>query len=495
MLLFLLANCHFRHAARYNATSGEFTNFASIQPCDSYGIFMYELYQRKELNSRDHYEAYRAFENWSWLRNIVQSSRWTSWISDWVPRLRPKKDFRFIFNTNLDIQIGGPEKRSSWVDWARVALLWQSGLSDQTHKDQSHPPGRLLLNSTNFVGVLASALEVLKAEFLKEHNITITSAVIAKPQWIYNDLDNLIDQACLKANLEVLDKMSRSEAAMKIATKAGKSEPLVLEQSGYDFRLQRPSSSMGRDDLSAAWIPARLASEMLESLGFIVNGTIETLNAASMRLVVEVAKTRTMLRYAYMKEPDLFDEQESMIIVPDFGATGFTFMKPLPGENISRVEEEFVQAIQEAVETMLLNYDEVHEYQKDQSFLSSTDIDEADTLQAAFSDLAKTIPHPLAASGRSWWHSIDALLVLADFPDANLIMRGAMRAIRLIPGLDCGSISDKSFLEYDLAARGAALEASKYVEHWEEEERWKKCESESCEFEEEGSLMTEHEEL
>ena len=53
------------------------------------------------------------------------------------------------------------------------------------------------------------------------------------------------------------------------------------------------------------------------------------------------------------------EENASMIIVLDFGVSGFTLAKSLPYANITRVEREHVDAVQEAVGKMLLSHKEV----------------------------------------------------------------------------------------------------------------------------------------
>jgi hypothetical protein len=462
---------------------------------------MYELYQRKQLDNRNWHETYFAYAKWWPLRNIVQSSFLTSWIGDLVPQL--SNNFRYTFNTNLNDPITNPRKALAWTDRLKAILPWQSSTNEQIFEHQSLAHGSLPLNITNFVDVVASALERLKTEVLKTHNISITSAVIATPYWINNDIDRLVERACLKTKLEILDKRERAEAARYIPFKAGKAESLVLEQCGYDFRLSKPLSSMRRDDLSSSWIPARLTSEMLESLGFVTNGTVESLNAATQSLAIEIAKTRQILRYAYAKEPELFNKEESTIVVPNFGSNDFTFEQSLPGANISRIEKAYTGKVQRAVETMLLKRQEIQKYQKDNNLLDDLEND-GEVLEAAAVDLAKTVSHPQAASGGSWWDSIDAVLVIADFPDNGLIQRAAVRAIGSIPSIECSNVFSPAYVQYDLVARGAALEASIWIGYWENKERERRCSGDDnpyeCwnnknEEEEEVDEEVEHEEL
>jgi hypothetical protein len=459
-----------RYAVQYNTTLEEYTNIASIRPPDQYGVFMYQLYQRQEENSRKHYAAWMAFEKWSLLRKVVQSSTLTSWIRDWVPQLRPKEEFRFSFDNDLDAQVANTKKFSTWVEWARAKLQWGDQLITPKGRFTKMP-----LNSTNFIDVLASALEDLKDEILEKSNIRITSAIVATPYWIHSALDALVKQAGLKANLEILDIRARDEAAMYIPFKAGKTKSLLLEQSGYDFRLSKRDSSMDLAELSATWIPAHLASEVLESIGPVVmNSTMDSWNEATGRLMEEIAMARNILIYGHGQEPGIIDKENCTIVVPNFGSPDFVLTLSLPGINITRVEAAYIQEVQQAVETMLLKHGEVYEYRKDNPYFDNLD-DDPDAAKVAVLEFAKTVPHPQAASGGSWWHSIDALLVLADFPDSTLINRAALGAISSIPSMECANVFDRAYRQYDLAARGAALEASNWIEYWENEERAKKC--------------------
>jgi hypothetical protein len=421
---------------------------------------MYELFQRRELNAKKHWDEYQAFAKWNWLRNLVRGlnhtimqSTWTSWISRWLPHTTLNEDFRYQFNVDLDSPMTVPKPLD-------------------TRKDSS----RLPLNSSNFIDILASALEELKVECISVHNVTITSASVAEPAWIYNELLQLVISAFHNANIEVLSQRSRSDSAMKVASRIGRSEPLVLEQCGYSFNMQRRSSSMTANELNAGWVPNRLANEMLQDSGPLLDETDESLNSAAGRLVFEIAKARNILKYSYGEKPSDIEEQDAMIIVPDFGITDFAFASPLPGKNVSQAEENFTQAVQNSVESMLLKYSEVFEYQRANNLLEDVSETDPNTPRTSIVDFAKTIPHLQAQKGESWWETIDAILVLADFPDMNLIRRGACRAVTEIPGLECENVFNASFSEYGLAARGAALEADEFVKYWEMEQRWKRCE-------------------
>lgn len=100
----------------------------------------------------------------------------------------------------------------------------------------------------------------------------------------------------------------------------------------------------------------------------------------------------------------------------------------------------------------------------------------------------------------SWWEPIDALVVVADFPDSFLMMKGGSQGLYQNPGFVDGYVN----WDYDVAAKGAALEAKTYLEGWEEDQRWARCAedetqcddmSEERDVDDDSETSVEHEEL
>lgn len=414
------------------------------------------------MNEKIWHKDYQEYESWKPLRKIVQITPWAAWFAGWAPQL--SNEYRYSFNNDLDQPLEDSSGSLAWFSRLRLSLLGQVSADDQISEQ---PKVDLSLSNINFVNIFASALEAVKMQTLETYNITITSAVITKPSWIFNELDNLLDQACLKADVEVLDKLDRAEAARLVASKAGKTKALVIEQWNYGCVMYRPYSSMNCGSLDALWVPRTLLDRMLNS-GVEHNGTKNSLHAFKMHLLNEVARTRSHLKYLYANERELFDKEETTIVVPHFGSPNFTFTQSLSGANISHVEEEYIANMQLEIETMLLR-DEFHSFMKDNDLPLSLD-------QNVTVNLAKTISHPEVASGGSWWKSIDAIIVVADFPDHRSIDIAAMRAIASIRDGECGNVFSQDFSHYDFVARGAALHAITFVENWDEHKRTSGCE-------------------
>ncbi|KAH7380995.1 hypothetical protein BKA64DRAFT_226493 [Cadophora sp. MPI-SDFR-AT-0126] len=59
---------------------------------------------------------------------------------------------------------------------------------------------------SGFIFSAAELLEGLKRSVLQEHNITITSAIVSRPSWMFDENSDMIDEACVLAGIEVLEQ-------------------------------------------------------------------------------------------------------------------------------------------------------------------------------------------------------------------------------------------------------------------------------------------------
>jgi hypothetical protein len=233
----------------------------------------------------------------------MASSPLITWFSHWLPVVPLDKDFRYNFKTNLNEPPAASQKALSLTEWAQSSLTALLPWRRNPPSEAQDLEPQLSLDSMNLVNILTSAPTASKDESLRKSNISIAFAVISKPKWIFTDMDQLLEEACLNANIALFTQIPHFESAIRLANEAGKSNPLVLEQSSYHFNLLRRSSSMSADELHGAFIPGRLTSEMLQAqAGF--EGTAESLNKATIRLVQEIASAKKLLRYEQASEPD-----------------------------------------------------------------------------------------------------------------------------------------------------------------------------------------------
>jgi hypothetical protein len=94
------------------------------------------------------------------------------------------------------------------------------------------------LTRSNFILSVLELLEELKEISATEHNITITSATISQPSWAWNEVNALFDEACLLADIEVLEQPhNRIDISAKTVT-SGKSL-LIIDHGYYHLGIHR----------------------------------------------------------------------------------------------------------------------------------------------------------------------------------------------------------------------------------------------------------------
>lgn len=332
---------------------------------------MYELFELRQADSRNWMAEWALYARWSWFRtairivkDIAACSRWTLWIGDMLPNFKPDSEWRYTFKTSL----GDPVQVEavSWGSWIRgmlpKSLQWHRPGSDPTIEEPSTP---LPLTKSNFVDVLAAALEAIKAEARTKHNVNITSAVVTKPGWILNELDKLVKEACLKAEIETFTLLNRVEAAMEVAKHTGKQKLLLLEQTGYSFRVHEASftpddgaqGSMSINALSAGWIPSRLMEELLQAAMLEEQAAARRYAVSKVRLAQEISKARALQRLQV--GPNVGPGHDAWVVVRKL-LGGSTLDTSLPWEMIERVEGEYIDVVQEAVEDMLRKNHDIH---------------------------------------------------------------------------------------------------------------------------------------
>lgn len=93
------------------------------------------------------------------------------------------------------------------------------------------------------------------------------------------------------------------------------------------------------------------------------------------------------------------------------------------------------------------------------------------TARAKEIETARTIPALVELA--SWYKPIDALVILADLPDSPLLVAGGCRGLCVSPGWD--KVDGFVNWDHDIAAKGAALDAMRFLPGWEEERQWERC--------------------
>jgi hypothetical protein len=133
------------------------------------------------------------------------------------------------------------------------------------------PPKPLTKN--NFVMSLVELLDQLKNVLIQEHSITITSAIISRPEWAFNEIGDLFDEACLLADIEVFEQHhSRVEIVTRAIDPGG--AVLVIDHGQYFMDIHRKQwdptngefgggESMYLDYYGTMWILRELANRII----------------------------------------------------------------------------------------------------------------------------------------------------------------------------------------------------------------------------------------
>ena len=227
------SHSHSRDAVQFDAISKEFTNLATIASPGHYYTFMHNTFQQQQLQQRNHQDAWSRYARWSSsgklmrnLKDTMASSPLTPWLNHWLLILLPDEEFMPEFKTDFDDPQVASREALSLVEWVRSSLTALLPWPRHPQPQAQDLEPQLSFNSTNLVNILMSALGAIKGEVLRKSNITITSAVISKPKWPFNELDQLLEEACSNANFEAFTLIERSQSAIRLAKRSWKFEPV-----------------------------------------------------------------------------------------------------------------------------------------------------------------------------------------------------------------------------------------------------------------------------
>ena len=197
-----------------------------------YASYMHVFYYRKNHGTSELPYIPHELVQESWYWGFVSNGMtWMNGIGESAynnvpPILRIVLDY-IRFPEDSDVPRKPQSKYRHLLPKLRNRRL-QARLSKRLQASEGPPA----LFRDNFVSVLLELLETLKRVSLADHNITITSATISRPSWVSTELNYLFDEACLLADIEVLEQPhSRVDMSTKEVT-SGKSV-LVIDHGYY----------------------------------------------------------------------------------------------------------------------------------------------------------------------------------------------------------------------------------------------------------------------
>jgi hypothetical protein len=227
---------------------------------------------------------------------------------------------------------------------------------------------------------LVHTLKTLKFKVQKEHNITITSAVIARPDWMGNELNDLVDEAVLRAGIE---SWQQSEERTSLALMTVDIEPgdraLLLQHSLYHFSIHERSRETKNRAVSSTMSGHQFShltgSSLLHSLALrLINSRkirSEDSNVAQSfsALLHRIDQVRWNMTHDLVGDPNIpFVERNASIdlsgLLEEDQATGI-----LRGRDIQKLGDEMIEGMVETILSKLFDHDGYLAYIRGTSFL------------------------------------------------------------------------------------------------------------------------------
>ena len=377
--------------AVYANGKDNFTNLAVVGngnlPGNEYGTYMYSLYaaQRDWRNVAPQIIDYDNDESRepsaSWLEQLSTASQpvkqlFKSWIcSDSSGYWRfPKYLYKdFCFTSNGDWEYGPKRPRSRYqhlLTEARMNRL-RSILPKWFRHAQSTKKTR-----SKLILYIVECLERIKELTLRDHGIRITSAIISLPHWACNEYDDIFDEACLLAGIEVLEQPhDRSIMATKpLAVDVG--PVLVLDHGFYQLGIHRSTwnehdkqyhqrSSIDHTEFGTIFLLRRLANRVI--WGSNLNATEDYRGWARTLVHPLVLKEVSDARLQINHRPDWskdikFENRTVGVNLAD--STGFLTVLNMTGEDVEKVEQQYVKEISTKILRSITKHEELFEYAK-----------------------------------------------------------------------------------------------------------------------------------
>jgi hypothetical protein len=227
-----------------------------------------------------------------------------------------------------------------------------------------------------FIMDIVEYLDRIKQIALSDHGVKVTSAIISRPSWANNEYDDIFDEACLLAGIEVLEQPSDriSLATKTLTTDVG--PVLVLDHGHYYLNVHRSTwderdkeyhqrGSMQLDQYGTVWILSQLANRII--WGYNLNVTEGerdwpgSVNGHS--IITQAMDARLQIKYRRDWPEDLEFENRS-VAVNLADETGFVRALNMTGKDVVRVEREYTEEVKRGIEQNVWKHMEIHEYMR-----------------------------------------------------------------------------------------------------------------------------------
>lgn len=380
------ANQYHRTAIYANSTSN-FTTLAIVGnlPGNEYFDYMYAPYAKiKDWGNDDHVivdDDDEDLPDETWLEKAsVLASQWKKDFASWSCRrrwpvlMRRTMQRQFCF-AEWEYPPQGPRSRyRHLLSQSRMNRLrnlmpkWFRSLKSKQ------------MTKSKLIMYLVEYLEQIKQISLAEHGIKITSAIISRPSWMYSKYDDIFDEACLLAGIEVVEQPhSRVDMATK-ALSTDEGPVMVLDHGHYYLNIHRSTwdeynkqyrqrGSMNLDYYGTTWVLKQLANRILWD--YNRNATVEergwSRTVENQVVVMQTLGARLQIKYRRDWPEDLeFEKRTVGVNLTD--STGFLRVLNMTGEDVRRVDKEYVEEISDVMLTGLWKHKEIHQYMRSKLF-------------------------------------------------------------------------------------------------------------------------------
>jgi hypothetical protein len=220
---------------------------------------------------------------------------------------------------------------------------------------------------------IVDLLEEIKRMSLSEHNIAITSAVISRPSWTYNDIGDLFDEACLLANIEAWEQPhNRVDIASK--TLKGHGPAIIIDHGHYhmDVHLStwddRDNQHYGRESIGLDHFGGSYILEtLLQRIIGVFNSNVTesernwTRDIHFPNTIRQVHDARMQIRYGRNWPEDL-EFQNRSTSVNLTSSTGLLRVLNMTGQDIWDVEMKYVEEVSASIQEFVFRPEAPWEY-------------------------------------------------------------------------------------------------------------------------------------
>lgn len=342
------------------------------------------------------------------------------------------------------------------------------------------------LTKSEFVFLIYQLLVDLKSQAQKEHNISITSAVLGVPPWVPYELRDLFDEAAFLAGIGTFNSpFDRPYSRVKLSVETaspGSQQPnktvMVLDHGQYHFSahhfvLDKWNASVERFSSRAAtfgsrWIWANLGTRLIDGLNSNVSEEEKILRGSvSGNELLKVIDARNVIKHSTHWPENLeFTNRSKSVNITEL--SGRTRSFNMTGANVQETDEQYAAHVIGLVQHLLLRHDMMTEHLQalpDWETISKLPSDERWNLSL---DIAASVTPP--ADTGSWFNSVDEIIILDDGWEAELLDQAARKALGWKDAVRKNG-EGICIPPIENAARGAALKAMQLVRSYENRQR------------------------